>query len=56
MDLHHFHLFIRCINSIVSMQDVLSAVDEDATLDVLDHPILNVIYYMVAYQAFLLSS
>ncbi|KAL6200991.1 hypothetical protein ACLB2K_024706 [Fragaria x ananassa] len=27
--------------------DVLSAVDEDATLDVLDHPILNVIYYML---------
>ncbi|XP_050371685.1 tobamovirus multiplication protein 1 [Argentina anserina] len=27
--------------------DVLSAFDDDATLDVLDHPVLNVIYYML---------
>lgn len=34
------------------MQDVLSAFDEDASLEVVDHPVLNVIYYMVAYQVF----
>ncbi|CAN6546669.1 unnamed protein product [Malus baccata var. baccata] len=28
---------------------VLSAFDADASLDVLDHPVLNVIYYMVVY-------
>ncbi|WOG85313.1 hypothetical protein DCAR_0104501 [Daucus carota subsp. sativus] len=28
--------------------EVLSAFDSDATLDVLDHPILNLIYYMLA--------
>lgn len=33
------------------MQVVLSAFDTDASLDVLDHPILNVIYYMVVYEA-----
>lgn len=29
------------------MQVVLSAFDKDASLDVLDHPVLNLIYYMV---------
>lgn len=29
------------------MQVVLSAVDKDASLDVMDHPVLNLIYYMV---------
>lgn len=35
-----------------SMQDALSAFDDDASLEVVDHPVLNVIYYMVAYQVF----
>lgn len=30
------------------MQVLLSAFDSDASLDVLDHPILNLIYYMVS--------
>lgn len=34
-------------NSIPKMQVVLSAFDKDASLDVLDHPVLNLIYYMV---------
>lgn len=31
------------------LQEVLSALDSDASLDVLDHPVLNLIYYMVMY-------
>jgi hypothetical protein len=34
------------------MQVLVSAVDSDASLDVLDHPILDFIYYMVFYFVF----
>ncbi|KAG6776865.1 hypothetical protein POTOM_016656 [Populus tomentosa] len=34
-------------NSISNMQIFLSAFDADASLDVLDHPVLNLIYYML---------
>lgn len=35
------------------MQILISAFDEqDASLDILDHPILNLIYYMVSYHRF----
>lgn len=32
---------------LISLQVVLSAFDKDASLDVLDHPVLNLIYYLV---------
>lgn len=35
------------------MQVFLSAFDADASLDVLDHPVLNLIYYMVFCYTFL---
>lgn len=31
---------------------MLSAFDADASLDVLDHPVLNLIYYMVCNVSF----
>ncbi|CAK9176697.1 unnamed protein product [Ilex paraguariensis] len=40
--------FSACMmNSSLHMQVVLSAFDSDASLDVLNHPVLNLIYYMV---------
>lgn len=37
---------------LLHMQVLVSAVDSDASLDVLDHPILDFIYYMVFYLVF----
>lgn len=34
-------------HNLMCMQGFLSAFDSDASLDVLDHPILDLIYYMV---------
>jgi hypothetical protein len=36
------------------MQVLVSAFDSDASLNVLDHPILDFVYYMVFYSVFLL--
>lgn len=35
------------MSNLGSLQVVLSAFDSDASLDVLDHPVLNLIYYLV---------
>ena len=37
------------LTKILSLQVLLSAFDADASLDVLDHPVLNFIYYMVLH-------
>lgn len=42
-----FFVCTRAFNSILNLQVLLSAFDSDASLDVLDHPVLNLIYYMV---------
>jgi hypothetical protein len=38
------------------MQVLVSAFDSDASLNVLDHPILDFVYYMVFYSVFLYVS